>query len=91
MPLVFDKLSETFVSELSKGAAGSFKAIPLFFDDEDSATLLFPPQRRELIEVIQKSMAAHGVARDSIAALPFLKLCMTSMVKALFNEFGLYH
>lgn len=29
--------------------------------------------------------------RDSIAALPFLKLCLTLVVEARFNKLGLYH
>ena len=36
-------------------------------------------------------MTAHGIARNSIAALPFLKLCMTSIVTTRFNALGLYH
>lgn len=36
-------------------------------------------------------MAAHGVARNSIAALPFLKLCLTLVVTDRFNLLGLYH
>ena len=62
----------------------------MYFDDEDFAALLFPPRHRELIEAIHKSMAAHGIARNSITALPFLKFCMTSIVTTRFNEFGLY-
>lgn len=88
---MIEKFSDLFVTELSKGASGSLKAIPNFLDDEDFNCMLFPPHRGELIEAIHKSMAAHGIARNSIAALAFLKLCMTSIVTTRFNTLGIHH
>ena len=89
LPDIIATISDKFVAELSKGSAGSLKAIPNFLDDEDFNYMYFPPHRSELIELIHKSMTAHGIARNSIAALPFLKLCMTSIVTSGFNALGL--
>jgi len=61
LPEAIQDLSDKLVEELSKGATGSLKVIPNFFDDENFVTMLFPPQRKDIIEKMHSSMAAHGV------------------------------